>query len=101
MLELVDAEKDAVRKRQIIEAIKLVRARTGAGLKEAKDVVEAYRAQMENEYRLQIGQQPGEMQRRQDDSNARWHWVVVAVIVLFALVWGYWYLRSLSRLSSP
>lgn len=49
MIELVDAEKQAIRDGRVIEAVKLVRVRTGAGLSDAKGAVDQYRAQIAKE----------------------------------------------------
>jgi ribosomal protein L7/L12 len=49
--ELTDGEKEMVReKSRVIECIKAVRVRTGLGLKEAKDMVDRFRASPEYSY---------------------------------------------------
>lgn len=56
-MELIDNEEDMVRNGRWLEAIKAVRARTGAGLKEAQDAVERHRVRMEEEHRTQPRQE--------------------------------------------
>lgn len=79
MIELNDAEKEAVCNGQLIEAIKLVRTRTGAGLQEAKDAAEEYRAQ------LRQLRQPA--QREQDASTGGWRWIFIGLVILLVLAW--------------
>lgn len=66
-----------VQQRRKIEAIKLVRERTGIGLKEAKDCVEA----LEREMGLPVGT-PGSVVG-----------LLVFVVIILGLV-GWWWLRA-------
>jgi len=61
-----------------IEAIKLVRAETGIGLKEAKDWVDAQAPASQ----FPTGLAPGEVPRKE----GRWGWILVAVL-LAAAAW--------------
>jgi hypothetical protein len=79
MIEPNEAEKEAVRNGQLIEAIKLVRTRTGTGLKEAKDAAEEYRAQ------LRQLRQPA--RHEQDASTGGWRWIAIVLVILLGLLW--------------
>jgi ribosomal protein L7/L12 len=59
-----------------IEAIKLVRAETGLGLKEAKEWVDAQASPSQ----FPTGLAPGEVPRHE----GRWGWIVVAVLLVAA-----------------
>ena len=61
-----------------IEAIRLMRERTGLGLKEAKDAVDAYQAQTQL---MQGTGSPGEVPR----TNGTIWWVIGAIVVAWAL----------------
>jgi hypothetical protein len=62
---------------QKIEAIKLMRERTGLGLKEAKDAVETYRPATASSHA------PGEVH----GSGKQWWWIALTVVI--AVVFGY------------
>jgi ribosomal protein L7/L12 len=66
----------AIARGYMIEAIKLLRAETGIGLKEAKEWVDAQTSPSQ----FPTGLAPGEVPRHE----GRWGWVVVAVLLVAA-----------------
>jgi ribosomal protein L7/L12 len=73
-----------------IEAIKLTREHTGLGLKEAKDLVEAYERTMPatpDGLSPESGLSPGEVPR----SSGRFWWIVFILAVAAGLVWRFWF----------
>ena len=66
----------AIRANRKIEAIKLLRAERGVGLKEAKEAVEAYAA----------GLPPGHgLQLREEGTGGRLVWIILLCAVAFAV----------------
>ena len=73
---------EALRRGQMIEAIKLLRASTGLGLKEAKDWVDAHAATPQ----MPTGLAPGEVPRREGLAG----WIMaIALIVVVAYLLGF------------
>ena len=75
------AAVDALQRGHKIEAIRLYREHAGVGLKEAKDVVEAYEGAHP---RLDPMVAPGEVPR----GRGRAGWVIVAILLGLAIVWA-------------
>lgn len=84
-LPLPRAAMEALRRGNKIEAIKIVRAETGLGLKEAKDAVDAYE-QGAPARPARPSQSPNDMLRSpgpvmHGDPNAGRTWVLVAITI--------------------
>ena len=76
MTDLTNEAVDALRKGSVIEAIKITRHATGLGLKEAKDIVDAY-LQQHPELKAQMPQISQETTFR----------VVIVIIGVALLLW--------------
>jgi hypothetical protein len=83
-LDLPGPAVATLRRGNKIEAIKIVRAESGLGLKEAKDVVDAYE-------RIHSAARNGSPLMHGDSSSGRTWWLVIAAVAV--LVSGYFFFR--------